>query len=139
MSREVLIAPSATKEIMANLPSGDSLASERLAACRALLSNVQEIESAHGKGTEGLVRIRDVLAEFAQTRASLFPDSDFAMPVAHMRFHTLIEGGDTPYGLYYSVNLPGKGPEVTVELIHPVQAGFPGVSHTNWWNRRGSD
>ena len=82
---------------MSNVNEG--LASERLAACRALLFDVQAIESAHEKGVDGLARIRDLLAEFAQARAALFPDSDSAMPGAHMRFHTLIEGGDTPYGL----------------------------------------
>ena len=82
---------------MSNVNEG--LASERLAACRALLFDVQPIECAHEKGVDGLARIRDLLDEFAQAPAAHFPDWDFAMPVAHRRFHTPIEGGDTPLRL----------------------------------------
>lgn len=120
---------------MADLPSVDPLAAERLAACRVLLSNVQRIESAHGKGMEGLARIRDALAEFAQAQASLFPDSDFAMPVAHMRFHTLVEGGDTPYGLYYSVNLPGKEAAPHVHGLWCATTAFCGSESNRFWRR----
>jgi predicted metal-dependent enzyme (double-stranded beta helix superfamily) len=83
------------------------MSEERAEACAALLRQARAIVDAEGTGESALDKIKRLLVGLAD-RAALFPQGDFAMPVAQGRNHILaLEDGDG-MGLYLTIGLPGK-------------------------------
>ena len=110
-------------------------AQAREAACREMLSRVQGIELTHAGQPFPREAVVQMLLEFVEQHRDLFPDEDFASPRAHSRFHPLVEGGDTPYGLYYGVTRPGKEAAPHVHGLWGSTVAFSGVEVNRFWRR----
>ena len=84
-----------------------SVAEERITACAELLAEAHAISSREGITPSALDAMKSKLVALGRQRA-LFPLTDFEMPFAQGRTHPLlVEPGDG-YGLYLTINLPGK-------------------------------
>lgn len=84
-----------------------SVAAKRSRACAKLLADAHAIAAAEGPTPSALHAIKLKLMGLAR-KAELFPLLDFEMPLAEGRSHPLlVEDGDG-YGLYLTINLPGK-------------------------------
>ena len=88
------------------MPSATA-ATRRARACAALLEQVHTITAQHGNTPTALHAIKLKLVALA-SKPGLFPEEDFAMPVAQGRFHPLIVEENDGLGLYLTINLPGK-------------------------------
>jgi len=82
-------------------------ATRRARACAALLEQVHAITAQHGNTPTALHAIKLKLVGLAK-KPGLFPEEDFAMPVAQGRFHPLLVEDNDGLGLYLTINLPGK-------------------------------
>jgi predicted metal-dependent enzyme (double-stranded beta helix superfamily) len=110
------------------------IAAQRKAACTAFLREVREI---HGSGpmTEtSLDKIKGRLLDLA-ARHELFPDADFAMPDAQGRNHMLDDAANDGFGLYYTINLPGKEAAPHDHGIWCLNAGLAGRDEQRLWRR----
>ena len=84
-----------------------SVAARRNRACAKLLADVHAIEAREGPTPSALHAIKLRLVALAG-KTELFPLADFEMPTAGGRSHPLlVEEGDG-YGLYLTINMPGK-------------------------------
>jgi hypothetical protein len=110
-------------------------AEARAAACRELLARIRCLEAAHATGPFPREAVVDALLAFVERHRPLFPDEDFASPRAHGRFHPLVEGGDTPYGLYYGVTRPGKEAAPHDHGVWGSTVAFSGVEVNTFWKR----
>lgn len=108
------------------------MASQRKAACQALLDEVRSIEADARTGFPGQ-RLLDTLLEFAGRHRALFPDDEFASPRAHSRMHWLSDGLDTPYGLYLGVSKPGKEAAPHCHGVWSVSALYTGREMQRYW------
>ncbi|MFM1989904.1 MAG: hypothetical protein RJA99_2861 [Pseudomonadota bacterium] len=110
-------------------------AAARAAACRELLARIRDLELAHAGGRFPREAVVDAMLAFVERNRSLFPDEDFASPRAHSRFHPLVEGGDTPYGLYYGVTRPGKEAAPHDHGLWGATVAFSGCEVNTFWTR----
>lgn len=107
---------------------------ERQAACQTLLKKVHSIESETRSGFPRQ-RLLDTMLTFLDRNRALFPDSDFESPRAHSRMHPLVEGVDTPYGLYVNITRPGKEASPHCHGLWSVSAGLSGQELHRFWRR----
>lgn len=85
-----------------------TLAERRDRACLKLLAEVHTVIGAEGPTPSALHAAKLKLVALAR-KAELFPLADFPAPDAQGRTHpVLVEEGADAYGLYVTVNLPGK-------------------------------
>jgi len=84
-----------------------NVAERRITACAGLLADVHAISAREGITASALNEIKSKLVALARQRA-LFPLTEFDMPVAQGRNHPLIVESGDGYGLYLTINLPGK-------------------------------
>lgn len=110
-------------------------ADARVAACRELLARIHGIELAHAGSAFPRQAVLDALLGFVEHHGDLFPAEDFESPRAHGRFHPLVEGGDTPYGLYYGVTRPGKEAAPHEHGLWCATVAFSGVEVNRFWTR----
>lgn len=110
-------------------------AEARTAAARELLARVHALDVAHEGQTFPAQELLGLMLGFVERERPLFPDSDFESPRAHSRFHPLIEGGDTPYGLYYGVTRPGKEAAPHEHGLWGATVAFGGVEVNRFWKR----
>ncbi len=108
---------------------------ERELACKELVRQAHAIELIHARERSALPEILDLMIGFASRHAELLDPRDFDLPVAHGRFHKLVEGGDTPYGLYLSVTLPGKEAAPHMHGLWGITAGVAGREVNHFWRR----
>lgn len=113
--------------------TGRPAARER--ASRDLVRRARSIELMHGAKREALGEIRDLMIAFLSEHKELFDPRDFELPVAHGRFFKLVEGGETPYGLYLSVTLPGKEAAPHIHGLWCVTVGIAGREVNHYWRR----
>jgi hypothetical protein len=107
-------------------------AAQRQAACQALLRQIQSIESGKHAGFPRQ-QMLDAMLSFLDGHRDLFPDEDFPSPRAHSRMHPLVEGGDTPYGLYVNITQPGKEASPHCHGLWSMSAGLSGKELHRFW------
>jgi predicted metal-dependent enzyme (double-stranded beta helix superfamily) len=112
-----------------------SIAAKRKEACTILLRRVREIHSGEGVSAASLSRIKGLLIDLAAQGTALFPDEDFAMPDAHGRAHMLDAAADDGFGLYLTVNLPGKESAPHDHGIWCVNAALSGAEIQRFYRR----
>lgn len=105
---------------------------ERHAACQILLKEIHSIES-EARSDFPRQRLLDKMLTFVDRNRGLFPDSDFEGPRAHSRMQPLVEGGDTPYGLYVNITRPGKEASPHCHGLWSVSAGLSGQELHRFW------
>jgi predicted metal-dependent enzyme (double-stranded beta helix superfamily) len=76
-------------------------------ACRKLFTDVGKITAKEGITPSALHAMKMKLVALAR-KTDLFPLSDFEMPVAQGRSHPLLVQENDGYGLYLTINMPGK-------------------------------
>ena len=84
-----------------------SIADKRSRACMKLLADAHAITAREGPTPSALPALKLKLAALAG-KAELFPLADFEMPVAQGRTHPLLIEDNDGYGLYLTINMPGK-------------------------------
>ena len=84
-----------------------NISEERIRACTTLLAEVREITGGDSVSSASLEAIKARLVLLGQ-KTELFPRTDFSLPVAQGRNHVLLAEPDDGYGLYLTINLPGK-------------------------------
>lgn len=107
-------------------------AAERQAACHALLKQIQVIEQ-EARTAFPSQRMLDAMLEFLSRHRRLFPDADFPSPRAHSRMHALVEGFETPYGLYVNITRPGKEASPHCHGLWSLSAGLSGQELHRFW------
>ena len=84
-----------------------SVADERITACARLLADVHAISAREGITVAALDAMKSKLVALGRQR-DLFPLAEFDMPVAEGRNHPIMVEPDDGYGLYLTINRPGK-------------------------------
>jgi len=84
-----------------------SLALKRNRACAKFLAEAHAITATEGGTPSALHAVKLRLMALAR-KAELFPLSDFEMPAAQGRTHPLLVEENDGYGLYFTINMPGK-------------------------------
>ena len=111
-----------------------SIAHERKAACTGFLRRVREVHGSGPMTATSLGKIKGLLLDLA-ARRELFPDADFALPDAQGRSHMLDDAANDGYGLYLTVNLPGKEAAPHDHGIWCLNAGLSGLEEQRFWRR----
>jgi predicted metal-dependent enzyme (double-stranded beta helix superfamily) len=107
---------------------------ERERACAELMQQVHAITAEEGATPSALHAIVLKLVALAN-RTNLFPLSDFEMPVAQGRNHPLLVEDNDGYGLYLTINLPGKEAAPHDHGIWCVNASVSGVEKHEFYRR----
>jgi predicted metal-dependent enzyme (double-stranded beta helix superfamily) len=84
-----------------------SAVDKRSRACAKLLADAHAITANEGPTPSALHAIKLKLVALA-AKAELFPLADFEMPAAQGRTHPLLVEENDGYGLYLTINMPGK-------------------------------
>ena len=111
-----------------------TLAAKREAACKALLRKAHAIIDPAGATPAALEQVQALLIGLA-SKPDLFPREDFAAPVAQARNHMLAEDGEDGFGLYLTINMPGKVAAPHDHGIWCVNAGISGVELHRFFQR----
>jgi predicted metal-dependent enzyme (double-stranded beta helix superfamily) len=103
----------------------EPISERRTRACVKFMARVHDIAAKEGITSSALHAMKKKLVALAE-QTDLFPLSDFEMPVAQGRNHPLlVEEGDG-YGLYLTINMPGKEAAAHDHGIWCVNAGVSG-------------
>ena len=120
---------------LADEPASESeSAITRKAACLAFMRQAHAILGKEGSTPSALHALKLKLTAFA-ARTELFPASDFAMPVAQSRLHTLVAEGDDGLALHLLIGLPGKMSNPHAHSIWCVNAAISGRERNVMWRR----
>ena len=111
-----------------------TLTAKRAAACKALLRKAHAIIDPAGATPAALDQVKALLIGLAG-KTDLFPSEDFAAPVAQGRNHMLAEDGEDGFGLYLTINLPGKVAAPHDHGIWCINAGISGVELHRFFRR----
>jgi predicted metal-dependent enzyme (double-stranded beta helix superfamily) len=106
----------------------------RIRACTKLLADIHAIIDVEGIHPSALHAIKLKLVAFAK-RAELFPQADFAMPLAHGRTHPLLVEDNDGLGLYLTIGLPGKEAAPHDHGIWCVNAAIAGRERHEFFRR----
>ena len=110
------------------------IATKRRAACKTFLRKAHAILDSMGATPEALEQLKTLLIRLAG-KTELFPLEDFAAPHAQGRNHMLIEDGEDGFGLYLTINLPGKIAAPHDHGIWCVNAGISGQELHKFYRR----
>ncbi len=110
-------------------------ATAREMACQELVRQARAIELIHAGERSALPQIRDLMIDFVARHAQLLDPDDFELPVAHSRFHKLVEGGEVPYGFYLGVTRPGKEAAPHMHGLWGITVGISGREINHFWRR----
>jgi predicted metal-dependent enzyme (double-stranded beta helix superfamily) len=116
------------------MPANPSPAARRSTACRALLRKAHAIIDPGGATPAALEQVKALLIGLAG-KADLFPMTEFAPPVAQARNYMLGEDGADGFGLYLTINMPGKVAAPHDHGIWCVNAGISGVELHRFFQR----
>jgi predicted metal-dependent enzyme (double-stranded beta helix superfamily) len=111
-----------------------SIATKRQRACATLMKQVHAIEAAEGPTPSVLHAIKQKLVALAN-KTDLFPLADFEMPVSQGRNHPLLVEENDGYGLYLTINLPGKEAAPHDHGIWCVNAAVSGIEKHEFFRR----
>ena len=116
-------------------PATDStIAVKRKKACQALMRQAHAILDKEGSTPSALHALKLKLAALA-ARTALFPESDFPMPVAEGRLHTLLVEPDDGLALHLVIGKPGKMSNPHAHSIWCVNASVSGRERHIMWRR----
>ena len=107
---------------------------KRMTACRTLLRQAHAILDKEGSTPSALHALKLKLTALA-ARTELFPASDFAMPLAQARLHTLVAEGDDGLALHLVIGMPGKMSNPHAHSIWCVNAALSGRERNVMWRR----
>lgn len=107
---------------------------ERKAACLALLRQAHKILDREGSTPSALHALKLKLAALA-ARTELFPASDFPMPLAEGRLHTLVLEPEDGLALHLLIGKPGKVSNPHSHSIWCVNASVSGRERHIYWRR----
>ena len=118
--------------------TSDTPASEseitRKAACLTLLRQAHAILDKEGSTPSALHALKLKLTALA-ARTELFPESDFGMPVAQARLHTLVAEDNDGLALHLLIGMPGKMSNPHAHSIWCVNAAISGRERNIMWRR----
>ena len=106
----------------------------RKAACLTLLRKAHAILDKEGSTPSALHALKLKLTALA-ARTELFPASDFDMPLAQARLHTLVAEGDDGLALHLVIGMPGKMSNPHAHSIWCVNAAVSGRERNVMWRR----
>ena len=107
---------------------------KRMTACRTLLRQAHTILDKEGSTPSALHALKLKLTTLA-ARTELFPASDFAMPLAQARLHTLVAEDDDGLALHLVIGMPGKMSNPHAHSIWCVNAAISGRERNVMWRR----
>ena len=119
---------------MATKTKDTSPAAQRMATCKAFLRKAHTILDKEGSTPSALHALKNKLAALA-LRTELFPASDFPMPVAEGRLHTLIAEDNDGLALHLLIGKPGKISNPHTHSIWCVNASVSGRERHTYWRR----
>jgi len=111
-----------------------SVADRRKVACKTLLRQVHGLLAKEGATPSALHAIKLKLVALGK-RTELFPQADFAMPVAEGRTHILEVEDNDGLGLYLTIGLPRKEAAPHDHGIWCVNAAISGRERHVLWRR----
>ena len=114
--------------------AGADVQADRTAACLALLRQAHKILDKEGSTPSALHALKVKLAALA-ARTELFPMSDFPMPVAEGRLHTLIVEDNDGLALHLLIGKPGKISNPHAHSIWCINASVHGREKHTYWRR----
>ena len=109
-------------------------AAKRKSACLALLHQAHTILDKEGSTPSALHALKLKLTKLA-THTELFPASDFPMPVAQGRLHTLVVEENDGLALHLLIGMPGKMSKPHAHSIWCVNAAISGRERNVMWRR----
>jgi ferredoxin/predicted metal-dependent enzyme (double-stranded beta helix superfamily) len=112
-----------------------TIADRRTRACEAVIQQARKIIDQEGSGEASLMKIKALLVDLAAKGDALFPQSDFALPVAQARNHVLVEEDGDGLGLYLTIGLPGKEAAPHCHGIWCVNASLAGRELHQFYRR----
>ena len=107
---------------------------ERKDACLAFMRQAHQILDQEGSSPSALHELKLALAGLAE-RTELFPASDFPMPVAEARFHSLVVEPDDGLALHLIISMPGKISNPHAHGIWCINASITGRERNVYWRR----
>ena len=110
------------------------LQADRKLACQALLRQAHKILDKEGSTPSALHALKLKLTALA-ARTELFALSDFAMPVAEGRLHTLIAEDNDGLALHLLIGKPGKVSNPHAHSIWCINASVHGREKHTYWRR----
>jgi len=110
------------------------VAARRKDACNRLLRRAHAILDLEGSTPSALHALKLKLTALA-ARTELFPVSDFPMPLAQGRLHTLVAEADDGLGLHLLIGMPGKMSQPHSHGIWCVNASVSGKERHVLWRR----
>lgn len=119
--------------MLLDIPASASTA-KRKAACLTLLRQAHTILDQEGSTPSALHALKLKLTALAE-RTELFPASDFAMPLAQSRLHTLVVEDDDGLALHLLIGMPGKMSNPHAHSIWCVNAAISGRERNVMWRR----
>ena len=111
-----------------------TIATKRMKACQSLMRQAHAILDKEGSTPSALHALKLKLAALAE-RSELFPESDFPMPVAEGRLHTLLVEPDDGLALHLLIGKPGKMSHPHAHSIWCVNASVSGSERHVMWRR----
>ena len=109
-------------------------AAKRKLACLAFLRQAHTILDKEGSTPSALHALKLKLTKLA-THTELFPASDFPMPVAQGRLHTLVAEDNDGLALHLLIGMPGKMSKPHAHSIWCVNAAISGRERNVMWRR----
>lgn len=112
----------------------NAIATQRADACAALLQRVHAMLAEEGPTPSSLHAVKLELVALAN-QAELFPIAEFEMPVSQGRNHPLLVEDNDGFGLYLTINLPGKEAAPHDHGIWCVNAAISGAEKHEFFRR----
>ena len=107
---------------------------ERMAACQALMRQAHKILDKEGSTPSALHALKLKLAALAK-RTELFPLTDFPLPLAQGRLHTMLVEDNDGLALHLLIGKPGKMSNPHSHGVWCVNASVAGREKHTYWRR----
>ena len=114
--------------------TGSTVAARRKKACETLLRQAHAILDKEGSTPSALHKLK-VQLEALAAKTELFPESDFPMPVAEARFHTVMVEPDDGLALHVVIGKAGKISNPHSHSIWCITASISGRERHVMWRR----
>ena len=114
--------------------TGSTIAAKRKKACETLMRQAHAILDNEGSTPSALHALKLKLEALA-AKTELFPESDFPMPVAEARFHTLMVEPNDGLALHVVIGKAGKISNPHSHSIWCINASISGRERHIMWRR----